>query len=288
MNCGYPKDNISAYIDGELSQKDRTLAEDHIGSCEECALYLKELRNTVSTVKTVEEAEPPTWLTQKVMAKVREEVDEEKGLLHKLFFPLHIKLPLEAFATIAVAITALFIFKAVKPEIERTRIPSEMLQQETEVMKDSTDEIAPLSSAPAGAVQEEQRKAAPAFMKEESAEPLDDVYRSDEEKAEDVSDAAKLKRSFKAVTEDAEFVLRVKDMPSAREEMLKAVAGVKGELLRTESFFNKDIFLVKADSVKIGELSDKLRHIGEIEYKKMPSVEAPDDIYIRIEVTAHP
>ena len=50
---------------------------------------------------------------------------KEKGLLQKLFYPLHIKLPIEAVGIFLIAITALYVFKSMEPELKTRVAPSE-------------------------------------------------------------------------------------------------------------------------------------------------------------------
>ena len=53
-------------------------------------------------------------MTRKIMVTVREE-RETKGLLRRLFFPLHVKLPIEAFGVVLLAVTAFFIYRDMGP-----------------------------------------------------------------------------------------------------------------------------------------------------------------------------
>ena len=60
---------------------------------------LEDLRKTVELVKGLEEVEPPPWLAQKIMAHVKDESEKEVGIFRRLFYPLRVKIPLEAFAS---------------------------------------------------------------------------------------------------------------------------------------------------------------------------------------------
>ena len=59
------------------------------------------------------------------MARVREEAEGKRGLLRKLFYPLHIKIPLEAVASILVVVLAVYVFKATDPEMPLLKAPTE-------------------------------------------------------------------------------------------------------------------------------------------------------------------
>jgi hypothetical protein len=75
-------------------------------------------------LKNLKEVEPPPWMTQKIMARVREEAESKRGFIQKLFYPLHIKVPLEAFATVLIAVVAVYVFKAAEPEMKSLQPPS--------------------------------------------------------------------------------------------------------------------------------------------------------------------
>ena len=108
---------LSEYIDGAVLPEDRAAIEDHLKTCEKCSEALKELRQTVAHIRSVEELDPPAWMTQKIMAKVRI-VAEKKSWYQRFFFPLHIKLPLEAIGVLFIAVTAVFIYQNMQPSMK--------------------------------------------------------------------------------------------------------------------------------------------------------------------------
>ncbi len=130
MECLKIKEKISAYIENQLTLEETKLIEGHLGSCKGCSIFLEDLKKTVKYAQSLGEVEPPPWLTQKVMAKVREETEKKKSILHKLFYPLHIKVPIEVFATIAVAVTALYMFRTIEPQMKVVHAPSEKMAVE--------------------------------------------------------------------------------------------------------------------------------------------------------------
>ena len=125
MECNKVQEKLSALIDGILSQDEKMLVEEHLKSCEKCREVLSELKKTIGHIKNQEEIEPPPGLRRKARVKTRARAAPKKGLLEKLFYPLHIKLPLGAVATIAIAVTTIYIFKSIQPEIQLAKAPSE-------------------------------------------------------------------------------------------------------------------------------------------------------------------
>ena len=115
MECIEVKKRIQDYIEGLITPEEESLIRTHLESCKKCEAAYSDLIKTVEHIKDLKEVEPPSWLTQKVMTKVKEEAAKE-GIWKRLFYPLHIKLPLEALATVLVAVTALYIFKAAEHE----------------------------------------------------------------------------------------------------------------------------------------------------------------------------
>ncbi|MCL4476047.1 MAG: anti-sigma factor [Nitrospirae bacterium] len=125
MDCKDIREKFSAYIDDVLSTQEKMVIDEHLKSCPECAEALADLKKTVEHVKGIETVEPPVWMKQKIMAKVRAEAQPRKGLFQRLFYPLHIKLPVGAIATIAIALTTLYIFRTIEPGIKLAKAPTE-------------------------------------------------------------------------------------------------------------------------------------------------------------------
>lgn len=125
MECHTIQEKLSAYIDEILSPQEKVTVDEHLKSCGECATALADLKKTVERVKTLECLEPPVWMTQKIMARVRAEVQPRKTFFQRAFYPLSIKLPVGAIATIAIALTTLYIFRTTEPDIKLAKAPTE-------------------------------------------------------------------------------------------------------------------------------------------------------------------
>ena len=124
MECQDIRKNLSAYLEGMVAPEDQELIDQHLASCRACSTALYELNRTGEVLKKLKEVEPPPWMTQKIMARVREEAEPKKGFIQKLFYPLHVKVPLEAFATVLIAVVAVYVFKAVEPQMKDLQVPS--------------------------------------------------------------------------------------------------------------------------------------------------------------------
>ena len=124
MKCKDIEKKLSAYLEGSVSSKEKEGVENHLSSCQSCGKVFEELKRTNALIKGLEQVEPPPWFTQKIMSCIQAEQESKKSALQRLFYPLHIKVPLEAFATVLIAVTAVYLFKASEPEMKRIHIPA--------------------------------------------------------------------------------------------------------------------------------------------------------------------
>ena len=124
MECKDTREKLCAYSEGAVSPEERRLIEEHLNACQECRTHLEDLRKTGELVKDLPAVEPPVWLTPKIMFRIRGEGERKKGIFQKLFYPLHIKVPIEALATVLIAVIAVYVFRAVDPEMQTVPLPA--------------------------------------------------------------------------------------------------------------------------------------------------------------------
>lgn len=121
---------LSEYIEGSVTAAEKAEIEKHLQKCIVCIDALRELKKTVEYIKAIDEVEPPVWMTQKTMAKVRAEVEQKHGFFHRLFLPLHVKLPIQAVAVLFLAATAFYIYRNIQPTAKFGEIPTEQFSPE--------------------------------------------------------------------------------------------------------------------------------------------------------------
>jgi hypothetical protein len=143
--CEDIEKRLSAYLEGDVDPKEQMLIEEHLAVCGQCSRTLEGIKKTIELVRNLEEVEPPPWLKQKIMAHVREEAEKRTGIFRKLFFPLHIKIPVEVFAACLVAVMAIYVLKATGPEIQSLQAPSEQ-RQTADYADKQTREVTPSST----------------------------------------------------------------------------------------------------------------------------------------------
>jgi hypothetical protein len=115
------EEKLAAYIEGTLSEEERLLIEEQLKESEKMRESLSDLRKTIQLLNSLEEVKTPNWFTEKIMSKVGEEAEQKKGILERLFLPLHIKLPIEVLAAVFLVVVSIFIYKAYQPEPDRIR-----------------------------------------------------------------------------------------------------------------------------------------------------------------------
>lgn len=116
---------LSDYLDGAVTAIEKAEIEEHLKACEKCSDALAELQKTIEQVKQVEDVEPPAWMTQKIMAKVREESKEKAGTWNMLLFPLRMRPAVGALAVLFLAVTSFYIYTNIQPELKYAEAPME-------------------------------------------------------------------------------------------------------------------------------------------------------------------
>jgi hypothetical protein len=308
ITCARIREKLSAYLEGVLLPEEKKLMGDHLASCEACAEALRELKRTGELVGRLEEVEPPPWLKQRIMARVREGSEEKKGIMERLFYPLRIKIPVQVFATLTVAVLVLYVYKGMEPEMKVTPVPPATIQvlpegQETRRPGKAIPEIpvppVPSSGAAKGKDLPGVTKTAPMEpaqvpgklkeaegLKREEGAVAGGVSSRDSLEKKVVRPAQQLKAASAekqaqlgivlyvvdptAAAKDAEKLLRLLGAENVRREFLGGVETVKGVLVAS----------------KITELFEKLNGMGKVRETDAPSRTFSGDVTVTIEIAA--
>jgi hypothetical protein len=116
MDCKTVRDQLGKYMDDSASKREKKAIEEHLSTCRECSSALEELQKTIVRLGEIEDVEPPAWLSRKVMAKIRDE-RQKMPLLRRLFYPLGVKVPIRAVATVLIAVATIYIFRTMQHEV---------------------------------------------------------------------------------------------------------------------------------------------------------------------------
>jgi hypothetical protein len=128
MECRSVRQRLSAYLEGIIPSEEKKVIEEHLLSCQPCSMALGDLKREGELLRSLEEVEPPAWMKQKVLARIRREQEAKKSIFEKLFFPLRIKVPIQAAAMVLIAVLAVYVFKAGEPEMKK--VPSAVVTGE--------------------------------------------------------------------------------------------------------------------------------------------------------------
>lgn len=115
---------LSDYLDNAVSAKERSEIEAHLATCGNCRGALADLERTIAHLKSLPEVEPPPWMTAKIMARVKGGAEPRPALWKRLFFPLYVKLPLEAVAIVFLCITGYYLARTTAPQVSLTDTPA--------------------------------------------------------------------------------------------------------------------------------------------------------------------
>ena len=301
MECNDIQEKLSAYIEGTISSEEKALIDEHLKACQKCNESLADLKKTLEYVQNLEEIEPPPWLTQKVMARVRSETELKRGIFQRLFFPLHIKLPIEAVAGILIAITTIYIFKTIQPEMKLAKAPFEEVRprailEEKEKIP-AIDERKPIPAKPGEQfmIAEEQEikaakrveapKAPAKVVKRDELLPSAGAVVKGESKHKALPYELRARALVKGKEEGINLTINVKDIETARKEIEKAFMHLGGKIIKTEYFEQRNVITAVLDSKKMEELFKKIRPIGELKEKVLALEAREGNIEIRVEIS---
>jgi hypothetical protein len=305
---------LPAYQEGLISGQDQKDLEDHLRSCVPCRLAFQDLNATRNLLGRLQEVDPPPWFTRKVMARVREEAAGKRGLLRKLFYPLHIKIPLEAVASILVVVLAVYVFKATDPEMPLLTAPSESVPP---IPKDFTyrekeKEISPVPAAPTAPITpqnletkgrlreeteahqlsgsgalgdktEEKRPPAAGSPEQPAREIPTGVIESNEEKGKSASDRSMVKQTAVLKSTPIGLTIRVRDALEAAKKALDLLQQAGAKNVQRETQVKIEVITAAVASQAIPKLLDQLNTLGEVQGKMPPSPTQEVPVSIRIE-----
>ncbi len=121
--CGDMEQRLGAYLEDFLDEKGRKALEEHLSACPHCRHTLEDLLKTKKILAGMDEVDPPPWLTEKIMAQIHEGHAQKEGFFRRLFFPLHIKIPVQALATVFIVALSVYLYKSTLPEMAHMERP---------------------------------------------------------------------------------------------------------------------------------------------------------------------
>src|SRR5215510_15081720 len=110
MNCADVQKDLSDFLEKSVDNERARTIEDHLAICSLCNEELAGLAECQRLVSSLPMVEPPLGFTSRVMARVRE-AEHPPSLWERLFWPLRIKIPLQATAVVLIALLAAYIYQ---------------------------------------------------------------------------------------------------------------------------------------------------------------------------------
>jgi len=321
MECKGIKEKLCAYLEGIVSPEEKRIIEEHLPSCPECRKNLADLKKTEELVKDLAEVEPPAWFAQKIMSRIRAEEEKKKGLWQKLFYPLHIKVPIQALATVFIAVIAVYVFKAVEPEMKLTHLPSPTRQvipaEEAKETSPPPQRVTLPSPAPPKkpALKDEAEREyarAPAVppsaaLPEPAAKPLRAERKQEVEEslgkgegitlskaAPETQDGKKLaaaprfKETAALKLKPANVLVKVPDVHVAGSKVDGLFRQLSARKIEKESREGREILTAELSATQVKEFLEKLKAVGEVSDKDLSWDAAARDVVVRVEIVSTP
>jgi len=269
MQCSDVREKLSAYIEGIVPPEEKAPIDEHLKVCERCSKSLADLKKALAYVRNLEEVEPPPWMTQKVMARVRSETESKRGILQRIFYPLHIKLPIEAVAVIFVALMSVHLYRTMQPEMKLSKAPpgevalrAPSVEKEEMTPADKEKPTGQFMVAEKRAKKREEYRAPARAMKPEPTAPSYDARVRYEPAAEAPPSASRMARVGRE-REGISLTMDVKEITPAGREIEEALVQLGGRIIEKEHLQDRSLITAELDSQKVNDLLEKLRPIGD-------------------------
>jgi anti-sigma factor RsiW len=127
MNCRSAESLFSALVEDELSQEERRAIEAHLMGCRRCSLSVRELRETMSLLRSLPEAGTSAHFEEDVMARIRSGEALRPSVLEWLrdaFAPVRLRPVMAASAGLcAVAVAVVLIQRGIAPSPVSEKAP---------------------------------------------------------------------------------------------------------------------------------------------------------------------
>ena len=221
MTCNEIENRLPAYREDLLSPEERKMIAGHLASCPCCSRAFASLKKAEALVHSLGEVEPPPFFEQRIMARVTEEAGKKQGILRRLFYPLHIKVPIQALATLLIAVLTIYVYQSGEPEM-KAMVPLPIpltdpgkgrVTAEAPRTLPSPSAVTPVKQTPPGGgdlpEEKQQRFVTPPLEKD-----------GKEEKAIDVRAAMRKECPSAMKPADPLMAVREKEVPPASEEAL--------------------------------------------------------------------
>ncbi|HWU36630.1 MAG TPA: zf-HC2 domain-containing protein, partial [Candidatus Acidoferrum sp.] len=110
MTCEDVRDNFSDLYDEVLTGPRLVTVTQHLASCPACRVEWAGFRKALQAVADLGTAEPPSGFAARVRQRL-ETPTRWQRVVRRLFFPLNVKVPIQAVAVLLVAFAGLLLYQ---------------------------------------------------------------------------------------------------------------------------------------------------------------------------------
>jgi hypothetical protein len=140
MKCPEVRRLFDEYLEKTLGERQRALLEDHAGSCPDCRRELEKVLHYREMMSGLSRVDAPDGFLAGVRRRVAEEnIPEKQGILRRarefLFFPLKIKLPIEATAVAAAVLAIVVAIRVTGPARQGGKTTDRLVGTQAEMKK---------------------------------------------------------------------------------------------------------------------------------------------------------
>ena len=162
MTCDDARGKFSDLYDEALSGAPLVTITQHLATCPACRAEWASFRKALQAVADLGTAEPPSGFAARVRQRL-EAPSRWQRVVHRLFFPLNVKVPIQAMAVLLVAFAGLLLYQRssdlrravsptrVLPSPSSREVPAPTPPPSTERRADKLESAAPRTEAPTGA-----------------------------------------------------------------------------------------------------------------------------------------
>lgn len=320
-NCRNIENNLPLYLDDLLPVADKKAIEEHLKSCAPCSKKLAQLSKTRMLVSNLGDVEPPAWFKQKTMARVRQEAEKE-SVIQKWFYPLRIKIPVQIFATVFIAVLAVYIYRSGEQpmkEVASTSVPAPVTEVQTgpppeqklkpamgeitQKGKTAEEETIHNNEMPRNSVRESA-----VYKTEDSAEGLSPDIKKDKDQAAPAAksvdqpevklekqraiesgaagtvmkDNSILRAQSPAIRQN--ILLRVDDVSKASDDVETLITKYKAKKISGQKMSGKITLAVEMKNQMLKEFVESLKKVGQTGVAITSSVYPEENILLTIEI----
>jgi hypothetical protein len=121
MKCAQIKPLLADYLDNDLSDRERSLVEDHCAQCRHCGEEREFLTKYKGDIASFMHVNAPADFNTRLWQRIKK-LKRKKSFVAALFYPLKIKIPMEAAGACALGLLVFLLFNPFRHDASRPQI----------------------------------------------------------------------------------------------------------------------------------------------------------------------